>query len=889
MLFVSDVLDILGPQGKEHFFEAINEGKMNIARVNLDLVGDGEAGKSSLCDSLMDEPFIEKRESTKGASVLYMVRTATGFATNWKKDEQRSESLGHLLVGGSVMADSRAKSLQAQPLLDSESSKGDISTNQELQTAFLEEASQISAAEGDEENISMPPVTVEDLQSNSPMSVREESSQVSSAEGGNKDTSTPSVTGEDMESSSSLRKESSQASGKDSQVLDFEKEFQTAKDLTVERAKEIKSLQDDPEEIQKRNELIYISVCDRGGQQHYLPIHTALIANCSEFIPKAYLLVFDLTKRLDGVATATYRAERGGEKVPITSYPQMKNKEIIGQWASAVDLAHPQSEMLSDNLQQKVRPYLGHPKLKRGPPMFIIGTHYDKIEGKKEEFVKKQEVAIRGILKRHEYTKRVVTVKDKNNIIFKVDNTRSGTGTPDDMVKSLKEQIVEMAMAYRKAIKATPLPYVVLELSLLNVSQPEGPDSAFDSDRKILNMKDVVPLAKKYCNIKDEERCETALKYLSSVGAIFYFFKVAGLKHKVFPDPQWLFDVMSTFVTILDEEDLDGCYLYDLDQLKTEGRMSRHLAEHLLERRQKLGVREKHYNTIFCLLQLVDIFCPDISPQSSERLTVDDADYFYVPCMLDISSIYEEQSEWELSGVAEAVSGSSNSAFQIPSLIFKPDNVSYFPEPLFFRLSSRTAYEFPEHPELKRNRIQVLFHGYCLKLELLYHSTRQYVIATVGPEDKEEPPCPGDVNLQCAHVRRFLYRQLDDAKQNGMSGFQYKVYFQLGKKRGINDVDEESLYPLPNCDEMPEAIVNRRTKKPLRKKDVWSSCIKYWYSSEPSECGKHCVATFGCFDYVLFVCRRYCGRCSFGTGCQVCTACLDEAGSSNETLAILQK
>ena len=873
-MFFADVLDILGPNGRQHFFEAIEKGEVNIARVNLDMVGDGEAGKSSLGDSLMDELFIEGRESTKGASVIYMVRTAIGSINDWKKDNDRCRSLGCLLAGGSVVAhdtvntpaESKANLLQTQSLPDNKRGKGDTCTPsvtvEDVESSFstpIGESSQVSDAEGGKENISMPTATVKDLKSRS---TRQGSNQVSSAdlgaEDGKQGTSTSFVEGEDVKSSSSvlLKEESSQVYGTDKQVLNFQKAFQTAKDLTEEQAKEIKSLRKDPEKLQKQKNLVYISVCDRGGQQHFLPIHTALIANCSEFIPKVYLLVFDLTKRLGDVATATYRAKRGGERIAITPCRQMKNKEIVGHWATAVDLAHPESEMQPgkfQHVQRKFKPYLGHPEVRRGPPMFIIGTHYDEIvkkgdEGK--EFVRKQEEAVSDILSRCKYTERVVSVKGKKDMIFKVDNTRSGTGSPDPMVNSLKKQIIEMAMAYREAMKATPLPYVVLELGLLNVSQPEGPDSACDSDRKILYMKDIVHLAKQYCNIEDEDRLKTALKYLSSVGAIFYFYKVTSLIDKVFPDPQWLFDVMSTFVTILGKDDVAHDYGYDLRQLKGTGRLSRQLAIHLLERRQELGVKPRHYNTIFCLLHLVDIFCPAISHQSSEKLAVDDVEDFYVPCMLD--NRYNKQSEWELSSVSDTVSGSSDSACQIPSLVFKPDNVDSFPESLFFRLSSRTAYEFPEFPELKRNRIQVCFDDSCLKLELLYHSSGRYVIATVYPGDKEEPPSPEVVNKQCTHVRRFLCWQLNDAKKNGVNGFQYKVYFQHGKKQGTNDVDEESLYHLPDCDEMPKTIINPITTDRLYEKDILSLCIKYWYSSEHPERGKHCIATLGCLDY-LFV------------------------------------
>ena len=765
---------------------------MKIARVNLDVLGDGEAGKSSLGDSLMDEPFIEKRESTEGANVIYMIQTATGYSTNWKKDKNRSRSLGQLLARGSVLA------------------QDTVNTQQKASESIddLSRAESLSDAKSGKQDISTASSTFEELLSRSSKSVKEESSRDPS---------------------------------EDKQVVVFgEKEFQKAKELTEERAKAIKSLQDDPGGLQKQNDFLHISVCDRGGQEHYLPIHTALIANCSEFIPKAYLLVFDLTKRLGDLASATFRAQRGAKQIIYTRLRQMKNEEIIGHWASAVDLAHPESEMQpckSEHTQRKVRPYLGQDRVRRGPAMFLIGTHYDEIVKRGEEgqeLVKEQEVALQKILSKHNYIERVIVFDDeKNELIFKVDNTRSGTSNPDPMVNTLRKLIFDMAVAYRDQMKATPLPYVVLELGLLNLSQPEGPDSVCDSDQKITDIKDIVQLAERYCDIQGQSRCQTALRYLSSVGVIFYFFKAFDLRDKVFTDPQWLFDVMSTFVTILGGDKVSPPYLHDLKQLKEEGRMSRHLAEHLLKRREELGVKAKHYNTIFRLLQLVDVFCPARFHQSSGKLAVDDAKDFYVPCMLEIN--YAEPTAWELSGVADAVSATT--ICHPPSLIIKPENVDSFPEPLFFRLSSRTAYQFPDFPQLKRNRIQVDIDDSGLELELLYHPSSQYVIATIFPSDKEEPPTPEVVNKQCTRVRRFLCWQLNDAKRNGMDGFQYRLHFQVGKRPGTTDVDEDMLYLLRECNEMPKNIVHPKTRERLKKENCLA--VKPWYISEAPECGKH--------------------------------------------------
>ena len=199
---------------------------------------------------------------------------------------------------------------------------------------------------------------------------------------------------------------------------------------------------------------------------------------------------------------------------------------------------------------------------------------------------------------------------------------------------------------------------------------------------------------------------------------------------------------------------------------------------------------------------MVDAFCPALSYQSPSKLAVDDAKDFYVPCMLEID--YAEPTAWELSGVADAVSATSDTTCHPPSLIFKPENVDSFRELLFFRLSSRTAYQFSDFPQLKRNRIQVDIDDSGLELELLYHPTSQYVIATIFPSDKQEPPPPEVVNKQCTRVRRFLCWQLSDA---GMDGFQYRLHFQVGKRPGTMDVDEDMLlYLLPECNEMPKKI-----------------------------------------------------------------------------------
>jgi hypothetical protein len=61
-----------------------------------------------------------------------------------------------------------------------------------------------------------------------------------------------------------------------------------------------------------------------------------------------------------------------------------------------------------------------------------------------------------------------------------------------------------------------------------------------------------------------------------------------------------------------------------------------------------------------------------------------------------------------------------------------------------------------------------------------------------------------------------------------MDGFQYEMYFQDGKKRGTMNVDEGSLFRLPNGDELAKVVTNPATMERL---NTDSLLIKSYYCS----------------------------------------------------------
>lgn len=93
-------------------------------------------------------------------------------------------------------------------------------------------------------------------------------------------------------------------------------------------------------------------------------------------------------------------------------------------------------------------------------PMFIVGTHEAESSDDQAE---RQEQLIHDILTEHNYIQRVVAADQKQHkLIFRVDNTRSGSDDPDPVVAQLRQLIEKLAEDCWGNIEETPLPWAVL-------------------------------------------------------------------------------------------------------------------------------------------------------------------------------------------------------------------------------------------------------------------------------------------------------------------------------------------------------------------------------------------------------------------------------------------
>ena len=734
-------IDRLGPIVKADYEVAVKKGKLPIMRGNIDMLGEEDAGKTTLGDAFLDQPFIEKKESTVGADVKVM-RTGGGPNTNWKelKPKEKEEIIDQVLVRG-FLASQQVEAPQQTPDDNGEEAIGETIQEVEQQPA------------GSANTVSLPTAR-----------------QASSKEG----------------NTTELRKPL--------------RDLLFCKELTEEQAKLAEELRRDKAALEKSEKMMLITVCDRGGQEQFLMTHAALMADNGQHSATAYMIVMDGTKSLaDPIPQCLFRPEQGSEQLVVPRFGPTTRRELLAYHMNAIKMAHP---------VVGCGPFLGQDYVKQAPVTFAMSTREDKTKDMDPTFLDEQEEILQNIVQKNDFGGHMMLAEENpNKLTFCVDNTRTGTGSPDPVLMKVKEIFVAMVRSLWSQRDAIPLPWAVLDKLLSRVSQLD------DNEGKILDIEEVCELARKFCDIMTRRECRSALQYLSSLSTIAFYSDVNELKKKVFTDRQWLFDVLNVFVTVLDKSNVPPDLWKDLKKLKEEGMMSWSLAHYLL---QQKGVKESQFESILYLLHLFDVICPMITSLEMLKAVLKVGQSFFVPCMLE--QRYDNKLVWQ------QLAGSTRFP---PSLIFCPDGFDTTPEPIYFRLVSRCATEYA-HPRPKLKRGHAVFHvddDLELDLELVYHELH-YIIATVYS------PCKvlscHKLKHQCSIIRQFLIHQLNEAKRRGLDGFKFTVCVRTPPTdaEDTQSIDDDSLVCIDKYPQQ-QGLMNQKNDRVPRDQfptlDIWFS------------------------------------------------------------------
>ena len=154
-------------------------------------------------------------------------------------------------------------------------------------------------------------------------------------------------------------------------------------------------------------DLVYLDVWDFAGQRVFAAIQHMVLACCR----CAYAVVFDTSKKFSDIAKPTFGAY--GKEHSLDNAQKQTNFDILETWLNTIQ------EVLGDN--------------DADVPVFVIGTHIDKIARNKIE-AKKAEL-LKYIWQNAEGKAYANNI---DNVVF-VDNTKSGSAHEDDVVVELRQ------------------------------------------------------------------------------------------------------------------------------------------------------------------------------------------------------------------------------------------------------------------------------------------------------------------------------------------------------------------------------------------------------------------------------------------------------------------
>ena len=698
------VVDRLGPEGKALFDQACKKGKVPGNKVLIDSMGEEDAGKSCLEASMTDKPFVKRQESTEGVKVKMMISEVVGHGTDWKELKSEEERQVHL------------SELLAREFVvyDSKQQSGTAKPDEQ------EKCPQASCTESD-------------LKAN--VNVK----------------------------ASGLK---SMYAETESHPVGYE-DFKLAKEMDRDVDVAIYRMEKNKEEMRKCEEMINVTMMDRGGQDQFLSTHAALMAD-NEYQCTACFVVIDGSKPLNEKVTTSKFRLADGTVIEKPRDVATTRADVIRHCFSTLSAAFPAGRTRNK--------FFGKGRVKRAPATFVFASRKDKAKGKC--FMARQEQIVQEIIAEENFGDHIVPFSE-DQVLFHVDNTKSGTGNPDPTIVLIKKMIVEMAREYWDEEEKIPLPWAILDkgLGLLRMRK-----------HKVLDLHDVCQLAARVCDISSDEECRHALRYLSSLGTIGFYHNVAGLNKKVLPNVQWVADVLAIFVTVLDRSRIPPQFWNDLKKLHEEGIMHWDLAKYLME---KAGVEEVNYDVILILLQLFNIISGLVLASCSVTadVTVQQGQNFFVPSMVItefITSHFAYQSAF-------------CSCTCPPSLFFIPRGFNAFLKPLFYCFVTRLISKYTKGPQLSRNQV-ILHLSKDVDLELVY-TVKAVIVTVYCPSSCKQQPPDEVLRPLCDSVRVTLIEQLMRAKERGMDGFQFEVCVHATVDEAL---DEYDLKRLASLDDYPE-------------------------------------------------------------------------------------
>ena len=487
-----------GPLAVEAYNKALKDGKADVKRVPVMIIGQNRAGKTSLKKSLKGETFSVMESSTEGIEMdpSYFKVSTDLWKTGKKSKETDSDS--------KFLFDHHAAKLMIQSL------KGENTNHR-----YAEESTVVNGKRN-------PPLRLSDDPSTSNSESSAEASQITETE----TVENPFVLElpEDVVTSVETLLQDDKAIEeevkRDATLTEKETlENQLVPELPDDIARLVENLLENDTMVEEEDEIFSI-LWDFGGESVYYATHPIFLTEKA-----IYILAYDLSR--DPHAKASVPVRKGLYRNSEDTSCSNTNMDYLDFWMSSVySLVGPADASYKDSDV----PDMSSVGL---PPVFLVCTHVDKpyCSSVPRDLARE----IYGFLRAKIYGDHLF--KD----VFLVDNTKSGSTCECPEVIRLRGEILTVARNLPQMKESIPLKWLRYE-NILQLLRKDG--------FKWIPVKKARQIASDECGIHDDEQFRTAMNFLHDQRILIHFNETPELENMVILDPQWLIDVFKKVITI---------------------------------------------------------------------------------------------------------------------------------------------------------------------------------------------------------------------------------------------------------------------------------------------------------------------------------------------------
>ncbi|OWF42432.1 serine/threonine-protein kinase pats1 [Mizuhopecten yessoensis] len=325
--------------------------------------------------------------------------------------------------------------------------------------------------------------------------------------------------------------------------------------------------------------------------------------------------------------------------IDATGCKEMKIKDFVSYWMNSVHLYSGAAEHL--------------------PPVILVGTHLDKVEG---DIEKKTNTYFEDL-------RRYLLDMESPTSSHLIDTDYTVSNPPDELeIGNLRQKIVDLASKQAYWGEKIPAKWITLEKALME-KKIEGVN--------IMSYDNVVELDKSTgVPIDDQEKIDLFLRFQHAKGNMIYFNEDC-LRNYIVLNPQWLIDAFKCIITAQQFCTKNPALVKHWKALDKTGKLYLGMVDEIFRREEKFCRHKKH---ILGLMERLHIISHHVVDKDDDKSNTSE-EFYFVPSLLK-----DKVTECEIENYVKGTNGT-------PYLCYVFEN-NFLPTAVFHRLIAACLSEY---------------------------------------------------------------------------------------------------------------------------------------------------------------------------------------------------